>query len=77
MELTTEILQIILPIIILELLLVIIAIIDWFKQPKDMTNRLLWLGIILFISGFGPIIYFLFSPRMSKDDLLVLYSSDN
>ncbi|MHA2366016.1 MAG: PLD nuclease N-terminal domain-containing protein [Candidatus Hodarchaeales archaeon] len=67
-EFSQELLLLIIPILILQILLIIIAIRDWLKEEnKNIPNRLMWLLIILFISAFGPIIYFLAAPRHDSD----------
>jgi predicted ABC-type exoprotein transport system permease subunit len=53
----------ILPLIILQLILVIIALIDWTRAEQTNGSKWIWLLIILFISLFGPILYFIFGRR--------------
>lgn len=52
------ILPIIIPFIIIDLLLKLIAIIDLYKHRKTRKNVLLWSLIIIFVNTIGPIIYF-------------------
>lgn len=50
----------IVPLIILELILVIVALVDLSKREKSKLqgeSKLLWVLIILFISTIGPILY--------------------
>lgn len=52
--------EILLPLIILELILVIVALVDLSKRDKSSLrgeNKLVWVLVILFISTIGPIIY--------------------
>ena len=52
--------EILLPLIILELILVIVALVDLSKRDKSTLrgeSKLLWVLVILFISTIGPIIY--------------------
>lgn len=49
--------------VVIELVLLIVALIDWGKQPKTMQNRNVWLIIIIFVNTIGPILYFLIAPR--------------
>jgi len=48
------------PVVVLELILLVAAVLDWVKRPKTRGNRWVWLIVILFINTLGPIIYFLF-----------------
>ena len=56
---------ILLPVLILQLVLLVFALIDLFK--RDVTNgpKWVWLLVIVFINILGPIIYFLWgrTPR--------------
>jgi len=51
------------PLIGLDILLKIIGIIAWIRQRNEGTANWLWLPVILFISLFGSIIYFIFGRR--------------
>lgn len=50
---------ILLPVLILQLILLVVALIDLFK--RDVTNgpKWVWLLVIVFINILGPIVYFL------------------
>lgn len=48
------------PVIILELILLVVALLDWIKRPVTRGNRWVWLVVILLVNLVGPIIYFLF-----------------
>ncbi len=64
MELLQEInWAIILPIIIIQLILTIIAIIDLIRIEKTNGPKVLWALIILFINLVGPILYFVIGRR--------------
>ncbi|MEI3606411.1 PLD nuclease N-terminal domain-containing protein [Pseudogracilibacillus sp. SE30717A] len=54
---------IIVPFIIIQAILMIIALIDWVRVEKTNGPKLVWLFIILFITTFGPILYFIFGRR--------------
>ena len=60
MELIQEILMLLLPIIALYLVLLVAALIDWFRRPEENMRgpKWVWLLVILFINTLGPIIYF-------------------
>lgn len=51
------------PIIILELILAIVAIIAWVKTEETRGPKWLWLVIILFVSILGPILFFIIGRR--------------
>lgn len=55
-----EYLPILIPILIVDIILKIIAFVHIFKQDRyRVGNRWLWIAIVLLISTFGSIIYFL------------------
>jgi len=47
------------PILVIELGLIIAALIDLFRRERTRGPKWVWLLIILFISLFGPILYFI------------------
>lgn len=51
------------PILIVQLILLVLALVDWMKQENTRGPRLLWLFIILFVHILGPILYFLFGKK--------------
>lgn len=54
----------ILPLIIIQGILLIVAIIDWAKQAENTRgNRWVWFVVIVFIQVIGPITYFIFGRR--------------
>lgn len=46
------------PIIIIQYALVVVAIIDLSKQEKTRGPKLLWVFVILLVNYIGPILYF-------------------
>ena len=46
------------PLIVIQLILDVIAILDLAKRPKTRGPKWIWLIIILLVSTIGPIIYF-------------------
>jgi hypothetical protein len=56
-------LSIILPIIIIQVILMVIALIDVAKSEKTNGPKLLWVLIILFASLLGSVAYFIFGRR--------------
>ncbi|MHA2254399.1 MAG: PLDc N-terminal domain-containing protein [Candidatus Kariarchaeaceae archaeon] len=53
-------------IVILQMLLLVYAVVDWSKQPQDMPSRTMWLVIILVGGTIGTIVYLLAAPRGQK-----------
>ncbi|GLO65353.1 PLD nuclease N-terminal domain-containing protein [Oceanobacillus kimchii] len=67
MEELLEYLPIILPFVIIQIILMIIALIDWSKNKESFDSmKLVWLIVIIFLNIFGPIIYFLFARRNNE-----------
>ncbi|SET71042.1 Phospholipase_D-nuclease N-terminal [Oceanobacillus limi] len=64
MELLQEInWAIIAPILVIQGILIVIALIDWIRADETNGPKWLWLIIILFVSTLGPILYFIFGRR--------------
>ncbi|MFD1020712.1 PLD nuclease N-terminal domain-containing protein [Thalassobacillus hwangdonensis] len=53
------------PIIILELILMIVALIDWAKNKETNGPRFMWLFVIILISLIGPILYFVIGRKQN------------
>ena len=60
MEFIRENLMLILPIVVLYLVLLIAALLDWYRRPEESLRgpKWVWLLVILFVNTLGPIIYF-------------------
>jgi len=56
-------LALIAPLIIIQFVLMIIALIDFIKARDDEDIHIAWLFVILFLGFFGPIAYFIFGRR--------------
>lgn len=55
------------PLILLELVLLVVALVDLVRRPKVTGgNKVIWLIVILFISTLGPIIYLIFGRKEGK-----------
>ena len=52
-------LALLLPLIILQLVLMIAALIDLARRPSTRGPKWVWVLVIIFINTIGPIIYFL------------------
>lgn len=55
--------ELVAPILLLNLIIVIIALIDCIKRPTLNGPKWLWILLILFITFFGSISYFIFGRR--------------
>lgn len=56
------------PLIILEIILVVAALVDLARREKVAGgNKLAWAAAILFISTIGPIVYFVFGRKEESD----------
>jgi hypothetical protein len=58
-----KVLPILTPIILLQIVLLVAAIIDLIRQPKVRGPKWVWALVIVFVNIFGPIIYFLFGRK--------------
>jgi predicted cobalt transporter CbtA len=58
-----SILPIILPVIAIGMILVLIALIDLYRNRKTRKNVLLWTLIIIFANTIGPILYFVIGRK--------------
>ncbi|QQK81482.1 PLDc_N domain-containing protein [Salicibibacter cibi] len=57
---TTDLFLLILPIVLIDLTLKIVALIDLYRRPRANGPKWMWTLAILIVSTFGPIIYFIF-----------------
>ncbi len=67
---TGTILSLLLPLVALELILIIVALIDLIRREPDRVNgsKIVWGLIIVLISTIGPICYFILG-RKERDDV--------
>lgn len=54
------------PVIVIQFILMVVAVIDLIRIKSTTGPKWLWLLIILFINIIGPVIYFVFGRRHSK-----------
>jgi hypothetical protein len=59
MDTLRQLLPFLIPIILLQLALIVIALLDLARRPKANGPKWLWVIIIVFINFIGPIAYFL------------------
>jgi hypothetical protein len=66
---TGTILSLIIPLIVLELVLIVVALLDLIHpEPSRVNgNKVVWGLIIVFISTIGPICYFLLGRKEQED----------
>lgn len=55
--------QIVLPILLIQLILMIVALIDVAKIERTKGPKWMWVLLILFASMLGPVAYFIFGRR--------------
>lgn len=58
-------LPILLPVIIIEFILLIVALVDCIKAEKTNGPKFLWIFIIIFINTIGPILYFIVGRKQN------------
>lgn len=64
LDLIKDMLPFLIPLIIIELGLMVIALVDLVKRPQVKGgNKFPWILLVVFISLFGPIIYLLFGRK--------------
>ncbi|OFW81583.1 MAG: transcriptional regulator [Alicyclobacillus sp. RIFOXYA1_FULL_53_8] len=56
-------LNVLLPIILIELVLLLVALIDCIRAERTNGPKWVWVLVILFFSLFGPIAYFIFGRK--------------
>jgi hypothetical protein len=63
MDSLSNMLPILIPIFIIQLILLIVALVDLIRIEKTNGPKWLWVVIILFINIIGPILYFVVGRR--------------
>lgn len=58
--------RIITPLIVLQLILMIVALVSCIKQEKTNGPKWLWVILILFVNLLGPILYFIIGRRQHE-----------
>lgn len=63
-----NLLLIIAPLIVLQIILLVAAMLDLVKRDKVTGgNKVIWALVIIFISTIGPIVYFIFGRNEDND----------
>jgi hypothetical protein len=61
LEILREYLPFLIPLIILQIILAITALVHVLKNPKyRFGNKVMWIVVVLFIQIIGPVVYFAF-----------------
>ncbi len=55
--------ELLLPIILIQFVLMVIALIDIFKAKETRGPKGLWIVIVIVVNFFGPIAYFIFGRK--------------
>ena len=63
MDTLRQLLPFLIPIILLQLLLIVVALVDLARRPKVNGPKWIWVVIIVLINFIGPIAYFLVGRR--------------
>ncbi|MCM3611108.1 MULTISPECIES: PLDc N-terminal domain-containing protein [Planomicrobium] len=63
-----QILPFVLPIILFNLLLIGVALYDWFKRKDLIVSPYIWLVTITLLQLLGPILYLVIGRRMIRND---------
>jgi len=58
-----HLLQMLWPLLVLQFILLVVALIAWFKTDETKGPKWVWLLIILFASMIGPILFFILGRR--------------
>lgn len=53
------------PFLVIQLILMIVALVDWVKINETRGPKIMWIFIIIFINIIGPVLYFIIGR---KDD---------
>jgi len=65
----TDALPFLIPLLILQLALLVIALIDVIKREKVTgNNKVIWILLIVLVSVIGPVIYFIFGRKEADID---------
>nr|WP_041450092.1 PLD nuclease N-terminal domain-containing protein [Amphibacillus xylanus] len=58
-----QLLQLLWPLLVLQFILLVVAIVAWFKTDETKGPKWVWLLVILFANIIGPILFFLIGRR--------------
>lgn len=58
-----QLLQLLWPLLVLQFILLVVALVAWFKTDETKGPKWVWLLVILFANIIGPILFFLIGRR--------------
>lgn len=58
-----QLLQMLWPLLVLQFILLVVALVAWFKTDQTRGPKWVWLLIILAVSMIGPILFFILGRR--------------
>ena len=58
MAVTSTLIMVLIPLVIIQLILMITALVSVTKKEVPSTDKLIWILLIIFVSTIGPILYF-------------------
>lgn len=58
-----QLLQLLWPLLVLQFILLVVALVAWFKTDESKGPKWVWLLVILFANIIGPILFFLIGRR--------------
>lgn len=56
-----------LPLVLLNALLVVFTLVDWYKRRDQIETPYVWLAVILLVQTLGPILYLVIGRRVRRD----------
>lgn len=59
----SELIHFLLPLLVLQFILMVAALIAWFKTSETNGPKWVWLLLIIFLSTVGPILFFIIGRR--------------
>jgi len=62
-ETISDMLPYLIPLLILELVLLVVALVDLLNRQNVRGDKMLWVVLIVFVGIIGPIVYFIFGRR--------------
>ena len=67
-EAISDILPYLIPLLVLELVLLVVALVDLLNRQNVRGDKMLWVVLIVFVGIIGPIVYFIFGRRKGETE---------
>jgi len=64
-----EILPILLPVLIINAIVVVVALVGLLRKDLPFTDKVIWLALIIFMQFIGPVLYFVIGSKMLDDKI--------